>query len=417
MNALGRRMSGLELFLHHRGKKRYKSMTQFSERILNTPASFIREILKVIQQDDIISFAGGLPNPVSFPKEELKQSMERVIDQYGDEVFQYSSTEGYRPLREWVAKRYRDEYGMDVQAVDVLITTGSQQALDLMGKVLINPGDALAIEEPGYLGAIQAFTVFEPDFCPVPLLDDGMDLDRLEQILEERNVKLLYTVPNFQNPTGLTYSVEKRNALCSLLNRYSAYLIEDDPYGQLKFEGEALPYIGSFGLKKSVLFGTISKIITPGMRLGWICTKDKELMQHLVTAKQAADLHSNIFAQYAVYDYLMNHELNEHIGKIKALYKEQSDVMLQAMKDFFPNTVTYTMPKGGMFVWGSLPEGESSLELFDRAMKEKVAFVPGNPFYVNDEKPVPTFRLNYTNSEPEVIREGIRRLGRLMESY
>ena len=392
-------------------------MTQFSERILNTPASFIREILKVIQQDDIISFAGGLPNPVSFPKEELKQSMERVIDQYGDEVFQYSSTEGYRPLREWVAKRYRDEYGMDVQAVDVLITTGSQQALDLMGKVLINPGDALAIEEPGYLGAIQAFTVFEPDFCPVPLLDDGMDLDRLEQILEERNVKLLYTVPNFQNPTGLTYSVEKRNALCSLLNRYSAYLIEDDPYGQLKFEGEALPYIGSFGLKKSVLFGTISKIITPGMRLGWICTKDKELMQHLVTAKQAADLHSNIFAQYAVYDYLMNHELNEHIGKIKALYKEQSDVMLQAMKDFFPNTVTYTMPKGGMFVWGSLPEGESSLELFDRAMKEKVAFVPGNPFYVNDEKPVPTFRLNYTNSEPEVIREGIRRLGRLMESY
>ena len=392
-------------------------MTQFSERILNTPASFIREILKVIQQDDIISFAGGLPNPVSFPKEELKQSMERVIDQFGDEVFQYSSTEGYRPLREWVAKRYRDEYGMDVQADDVLITTGSQQALDLMGKVLINPGDALAIEEPGYLGAIQAFTVFEPHFCPVPLLDDGIDLDRLEQILEERNVKLLYTVPNFQNPTGLTYSVEKRKALCALLNRYSAYLIEDDPYGQLKFEGEVFPHIGSFGLKKSVLFGTISKIITPGMRLGWICTKDRELMQHLVTAKQAADLHSNIFAQYAVYDYLMNHELNEHIGKIKALYKEQSDAMLQAMKDFFPDTVTYTMPKGGMFVWGSLPEGESSLELFDRAMKEKVAFVPGNPFYVDDQKPVPTFRLNYTNSEPEVIREGIRRLGRLMESY
>ena len=387
-------------------------MTQFSERILNTPASFIREILKVIQQDDIISFAGGLPNPVSFPKEELKQSMERVIDQFGDEVFQYSSTEGYRPLREWVAERYRDEYGMDVQADDVLITTGSQQALEL-----INPGDALAIEEPGYLGAIQAFTVFEPHFCPVPLLDDGIDLDRLEQILEERNVKLLYTVPNFQNPTGLTYSVEKRKALCALLNRYSAYLIEDDPYGQLKFEGEVFPYIGSFGLKKSVLFGTISKIITPGMRLGWICTKDRELMQHLVTAKQAADLHSNIFAQYAVYDYLMNHELNEHIGKIKALYKEQSDAMLQAMKDFFPDTVTYTMPKGGMFVWGSLPEGESSLELFDRAMKEKVAFVPGNPFYVDDQKPVPTFRLNYTNSEPEVIREGIRRLGRLMESY
>lgn len=392
-------------------------MTQFSDRILETPASFIREILKVIQQDDIISFAGGLPNPVSFPKEALKQSMERVIDQYGDEVFQYSSTEGYKPLREWVAKRYRDEYQMDVTADDILVTTGSQQALDLMGKVLINPGDALAIEEPGYLGAIQAFTMFQPEFCPVPLLEDGLDLDKLEELLEKRNVKLLYTVPNFQNPTGLTYSVEKRKEMCSLLNRHSAYLIEDDPYGQLKFEGEVLPYIGSFGLKKSVLFGTISKIITPGMRLGWICTKDKELMSHLVTAKQAADLHSNIFAQYAVYDYLMNHELNEHIDKIKDLYKKQSDAMLQAMEKFFPESVSYTMPKGGMFVWASLPEGRSSLELFDRAMKEKVAFVPGNPFYVDDQKPVPTFRLNYTNSEPEVIREGIRRLGKLMEIY
>lgn len=392
-------------------------MTQFSDRILETPASFIREILKVIQQDDIISFAGGLPNPVSFPKEALKQSMERVIDQYGDEVFQYSSTEGYKPLREWVAKRYRDEYQMDVTAEDILITTGSQQALDLMGKVLINPGDALAIEEPGYLGAIQAFTMFQPEFCPVPLLEDGLDLDKLEELLEKRNVKLLYTVPNFQNPTGLTYSVEKRKKMCSLLNHYSAYLIEDDPYGQLKFEGEVLPYIGSFGLKQSVIFGTISKIITPGMRLGWICTKDKELMSHLVTAKQAADLHSNIFAQYAVYDYLMNHELNGHIDKIKDLYKKQSDAMLQAMEEFFPESVSYTMPKGGMFVWASLPEGESSLDLFDRAMKEKVAFVPGNPFYVDDQKPVPTFRLNYTNSEPEVIREGIRRLGKLMEIY
>lgn len=392
-------------------------MTQFSDRILETPASFIREILKVIQQDDIISFAGGLPNPVSFPKEALKQSMERVIDQYGDEVFQYSSTEGYKPLREWVAKRYRDEYQMDVTADDILITTGSQQALDLMGKVLINPGDVLAIEEPGYLGAIQAFTMFQPEFCPVPLLEDGLDLDKLEELLEKRNVKLLYTVPNFQNPTGLTYSVEKRKKMCSLLNHYSAYLIEDDPYGQLKFEGEVLPYIGSFGLKKSVIFGTISKIITPGMRLGWICTKDKELMSHLVTAKQAADLHSNIFAQYAVYDYLMNHELNGHIDKIKDLYKKQSDAMLQAMEEFFPESVSYTMPKGGMFVWASLPEGESSLDLFDRAMKEKVAFVPGNPFYVDDQKPVPTFRLNYTNSEPEVIREGIRRLGKLMEIY
>lgn len=387
----------------------------FSERILKTPASFIREILKVTENDEIISFAGGLPNPISFPKEQLRESMERIITEHGDKVFQYSSTEGYLPLRQWIAKQYKKTYRNDIEPEDILITTGSQQALDLMGKVLINQGDVLGIEEPGYLGAIQAFTMYEPDFAPIPLLEDGLDIEYLDKILKEKKMKLLYTVPNFQNPTGLTYSKQKRKELCEILKEHQTYLIEDDPYGKLRFQGESYPYIGSFGLERSVLFGTISKTITPGMRLGWICTKNKELMRHLVTAKQASDLHSNIFTQYMVYDYLTNYDLEKHIQKIKSLYLEQSTAMQKAMKEYFPENVSYTKPKGGMFVWASLPEGKSSLELFHKAIQRKVVFVPGNPFYVDDSKMVPAFRLNYTNMKPPMIRKGIQILGETMK--
>lgn len=388
---------------------------KFSERILKTPASFIREILKVTENDEIISFAGGLPNPIAFPKEQLRESMERIITEHGDKVFQYSSTEGYLLLRQWIANQYQETYRNDIEPEDILITTGSQQALDLMGKVLINPGDVLGIEEPGYLGAIQAFTMYEPNFAPIPLLEDGLDVEYLDKILEKKKMKLLYTVPNFQNPTGLTYSRQKRKELCEILKKHQTYLIEDDPYGKLRFQGESYPYIGSFGLEHSVLFGTISKIITPGMRLGWICTKDKELMRHLVTAKQAADLHSNIFAQYMVYDYLVNYDLEKHVQKIKDLYLEQSTAIKKSMEEYFPKNVIYTKPKGGMFIWGSLPEGKSSLELFHKAIQRNVAFVPGNPFYVDDQKRVGTFRLNYTNMEPEMIRKGIRILGETMK--
>lgn len=386
----------------------------FSERILKTPASFTREILKVTQRPEVISFAGGLPNPISFPQEALNKSMDRIVKEHGSAVFQYSSTEGYLPLREWIAENYKSKGLTDVTAEDILITTGSQQALDLIAKSLINRGDALAIEEPGYLGAIQAFTVYEPDFKPIPLLEDGIDIVELEKVLSENNVKFLYTVPNFQNPTGLTYSVEKRKALCDLINRYNTYLIEDDPYGELRFKGESLPYTAAFGVKNSIILGTISKTITPGMRLGWICTRDKELMEHLITAKQAGDLHSNIFAQYLIYDYVTNNVLDEHIQKIKELYREQSSVMIDAMKEYFPSGVKYTEPEGGMFIWVELPKGQSSLELFDKAMEKNVAFVPGNPFYTDDSKPVPTMRLNYTNSDADTIREGIKRLADVM---
>jgi len=385
----------------------------FSEGIRNTPASFIREILKTTEHNDIISFAGGLPNPVSFPMKELNESTNRVITNYESKVFQYSTTEGYEPLREYIANRYKEKYNLDYTKDDILITTGSQQALDLLGKVLINKGDSIAIEKPGYLGAIQSCSLYQPDFKEIDLDEDGLNTEILEEVLHSNQVKFLYTVPNFQNPTGITYSREKREKICKIMENYNTFLIEDDPYGDLRFDGEDLSYIGANKLPNSVLLGSISKIITPGFRLGWICTKNKELMNYLVIAKQASDLHSNIFAQYVIYDYLANNDLKQHIAKIKDLYKTQSTAMLTAIREYFPKDVKCTTPQGGMFMWATLPNGQSALDLFQKASKKKVAFVPGDPFYTSLTN-VPTLRLNYTNSDPDTIREGIKRMSEVM---
>ena len=386
---------------------------RYSDRILSTPSSFIRDILKVTQDPSVISFAGGLPNPISFPEEALKESACRIIDNEGGKVFQYSTTEGHLPLRQFVADKYNKNFGLNITPEDVLITTGSQQALDLIAKTLLNKGDRVIIEEPGYLGAIQAFCMFEPEFLPVTLEDDGLDLKKLEETLKKERVKFAYVVPNFQNPTGLTYSKERREAVCALFDRYDTVLVEDDPYGELRFKGEKLPYIGAGRLPHSVLLGTFSKTVTPGMRLGFIITQDKELMNHLVTAKQSSDLHTNIFSQYMIADYLAHNEYQKHVDKIIALYKGQAEAMLAAMKEYFPAHVKYTEPEGGMFIWVTLPEGQSALDLFHKAMEKKVAFVPGDPFYAGKTN-VNTFRLNYTNSTPETIREGIKRLAEVL---
>lgn len=385
----------------------------FSDRIIKTKPSFVREILKVTEQKDVISFAGGLPNPISFPKKALEESSIRIIENYGDKVFQYSTTEGYKPLRQYIADRYKKRFNLDVDADDILITTGSQQGLDLMGKVLLNKGDKVAIEKPGYLGAIQSFSLYEPKFCPITLDSDGINLEELENTLKNNDVKILYTVPNFQNPTGLTYSMEKRKAMRDILKKYNTFLIEDDPYGELRFSGENLPYIGADYLENSVLFGSFSKTVTPGMRIGYLCTKNKELRKHLVTAKQSSDLHTNIFSQYMIYDYLVNNDYEEHIAKIKALYKEQATCMINAMEKYFPSYVSFTKPEGGMFMWATLTNNESSLDVFNKAMEKKVAFVPGDPFYVDVENSN-TFRLNYTNSDDTTIEEGIKRLGSVL---
>ena len=384
-----------------------------SDRIKATPASFIRSILKVAADPAVISFAGGLPNPQAFPSEELLASMERVVKTHGDQAFQYSLTAGLPQLRHTVAERYRTRFGLDVTDDDILITTGSQQALDLLGKVLLNKGDHVVVEKPSYLGAIQAFSQYEPTFTPVELTNEGIDVSQLAQALRA-NPKLIYTIPDFQNPTGLTYTAARREEVFEALRNRDVVLVEDDPYGDLRFEGERLPYIGAGRLPHSVVLGTFSKTVTPGMRVGYLLCPDRELLRHLSVAKEASDLHTNVFAQFVIEDYLMHNDYEAHIARIRALYQTQAQAMMDAIDRHFPRSVRYTRPEGGMFLWTELPQGLSSRKLFDRALDRGVAFVPGDPFYT-DGRAACTMRLNYTNANPPTIEEGIKRLGAAIE--
>lgn len=385
----------------------------FSTRILSTPSSFIREILKVTQKPEIISFAGGLPNPVSFPQEELKVSMNRIAEKFGDKIYQYSTTMGLDSLREFIVERYKKLWSMDIDINNVIITTGSQQALDLMGKVFLNENDKVLVEKPSYLGLLQAFCLYKANFIQTKLNDDGLDIDELKNTIKTHKPKLAYLIPNFQNPTGLTYSAQNRKEVFEVIKDEDLILIQDDPYGELRFEqSERLPYIGLNQSDKNIYLGSFSKIVTPGMRLGYIIA-NKEIIRMIETAKQASDLHSNIFGQYLIADYLQNNDLDKHIEKIKKLYKTQSSAMVEAMKTYFPKNIKFTIPKGGMFSWATLEQGKSSVDLFNCAIKKNVAFVPGDPFYVK-EKNVNTLRLNYTNADCATIKEGIKRLSEAM---
>lgn len=387
--------------------------TLLSEGIKATPPSFVRSILKTASEPGVISFAGGLPNPVSFPQEELLTSMERIVKTYGSTVFQYSITAGLPELRQYIADRYHRIFGLNLSIDNIIITTGSQQALDLIGKVLLDKGDGVIVEKPTYLAAIQAFSMQQPTFYPVTLTEEGMNPEELEDALQNP-VKFIYTIPNFQNPTGLTYSAGNRERIYDILKKYEVVFMEDDPYGELRFEGERLPYIGAGKLPNSILLGTFSKTIAPGMRIGFLISENKELLKHISVAKEASDLHTNIFAQYLIWDYLKNNDLDMHIAKITELYKKQAHTMTDAINRYFPPTVKYTQPHGGMFLWVTLPEGVSAMSLFPKALEKKVAFVPGDPFYT-DIRNSNTMRLNYTNADSETITEGIRRLGDLLK--
>lgn len=386
----------------------------FSERIKKTPSSFIRNILKVTQNSEIISFAGGLPNPISFPQEELKISMNRITEQFGSKIYQYSTTTGLDSLREFIVQRYKKLWNMDIDVDNVIITTGSQQALDLIGKVFINEGEKVMVEKPSYLGLLQAFCTYEAEFVQTKLNDDGLDIEDLKNTLKTHKPKLAYLIPNFQNPTGLTYTAENRQKVFEAIKDEDMILIQDDPYGELRFENTPrIPYIGLNQTEKNIYLGSFSKIVTPGMRLGYIIAS-KEIIKMVETAKQAADLHSNIFGQYLISDYLWNNDLDKHIEKIKTLYKSQATAMVEAMQKYFPSNVKFTIPKGGMFTWVTLEEGKDVLTLFDKAIAQKVAFVPGHPFYVNPQN-VNTLRLNYTNADAQTIDIGIKRLAEALK--
>ena len=386
--------------------------TAFAARMRHVKKSFIREILKVTEDPSFISFAGGLPNPASFPVEAVNLAAQAVLAEDGANALQYSTTEGFLPLREFICARYAKRFGMKISPEEILITNGSQQGLDLIGKVFLNEGDGVLLEAPGYLGAIQALSLYQPRFCTVPLREEGVDLPALRNALEQSAPKLFYTVPNFQNPSGLTYTKENREGVAALIRRHPTILIEDDRYGELRFTGGEMPSMRQFLNGQSILLGSFSKIVAPAMRLGWICAKP-EIMEKLVVAKQACDLHTNTFAQRVVARYLADNDLDAHIAAIRQMYKERSDCMADAIARYFPPEVRCTRPQGGMFMWAELPEGLSSLELFTHASAMRVAFVPGAPFYV-DRADASTLRLNYTNSDEAAIVEGIRRLGSAM---
>lgn len=386
----------------------------FAERMGKTPRSFIRETLKVTECPDIISFAGGLPNPTVFPVRELAEVAKDVISDEGAAALQYATTEGYLPLREWVADRYAHRYGLSVSPDEILITHGSQQCLDLCGKVFIDKGTPVAIEEPGYLGAIQAFSLYEADFVPIKLEYDGPVLDDVRASMEKK-CRFFYGVPNSQNPSGVTWSERKRREVAGIIGSSESMFIEDDAYGEIRFAGDIPTPVKKYIPDQVVMNGSFSKIITPGMRMGWVCAP-KEVMTQLVTAKQATDLHSSILAQRIISRYLSEYPIDSYIRKITETYQKQCECMLNAIKQEFPDSVSYTIPDGGMFIWVTLPDGCSSLEVFNKALEKKVAVLPGIPFYTHGGGEN-TMRLNFSNSSFDQIEEGIRRLSEVLKSF
>lgn len=385
-----------------------------SDSVKALPTSFVGDILKAASDPNIISFAGGLPHPLSFPQDALLESMQRIVTTYKDKVFQYSATPGILELRQFIADRYNSKYNLGVTPDDILITTGSQQALDLIGKALTNKGDGVIIEKPTYMAAIQIFSQYQPKFFSIDLEDDGINLDQLKEALKE-GIKYIYLIPNFQNPTGLTYSKEKRDAVYELIKGTDVVLVEDDPYGEIRYEGEPAPYIGAGRHENSIVLGTFSKTATPGMRIGFIICKNKELMAALTEVKELADLHTNVFSQYLIYDYVTHNDYDAHIETIKQMYKKNAYTMIDAMEKYFPEEVKFTKPIGGMFLWVTFPEHIKALDLAPKAIERGLIFVPGDAFYVDIPGGANTARLNYTNATEEKIYEGIKALGDLIK--
>jgi 2-aminoadipate transaminase len=395
--------------------------SRYAQRTKGIKSSAIRELLKFTQRPEVISFAGGLPASEVFPSERFRDACCKVLETQPHLALQYGATEGYEPLREMIA-RHIARYGIKAKSENVLITSGSQQALDLIGKLLINPGDRVLVEAPTYLGALQAFNVYGADYVSVPSDDDGLRSDLLENPLRS-GPKFMYVLPNFQNPGGTTLSEGRRHELVLLADKYGIPIIEDDPYGQLRYEGEHLtPLVvldrenlsrdNGYSIGNVIYLSTFSKTLAPGPRLGWIVAPP-EVIAKLVQLKQGADLHSSTFVQMVAYEVARDNFLDEHVKLIRRVYRERRDVMFEALTQYFPPEVTWTRPKGGLFLWVTLPEGMDAQKLFEVAVRENVAFVPGDCFYApngHQEEGRRHMRLNFSAAPPEQIREGIRRL-------
>ncbi len=403
-------------------KSRYAQRTQRMGR------SIIRELLKFTQQPDIISFAGGLPAPELFPLEQCEAAACRLLHEHGAAALQYGPTEGYLPLRRFICERM-SRYGIKAEPSNILITSGSQQALDLVGKMLINPGDRVLVEEPTYLGALQAWNAYQADYVSVPQDDNGLRTELLEGALRV-GPKFMYILPNFQNPGGTTLSLERRLDLVRLANKYGIPLLEDDPYGALRFEGEHLPPLvaldadyqtgaapnGHGYMEGNVIYlGTFSKTLAPGLRLGWVVAP-VEVVDQLVMMKQGTDLQTSSFDQMLAYEMVKDGFMDEHIRTIRRVYRERRDVMLAALERYFPEGCSWTRPEGGLFLWARVPEWIDTGDLMAEAVQAKVAYVPGFAFYPDPAHGRNTMRLNFSNAEPVQMEEGLRRLGNLLKA-
>lgn len=385
---------------------------KFAARMDRMKASEIRELLKLTARPDIISFAGGLPAPELFPVKEIAQVSHELVLEEGKKLLQYAATEGRPSLRAKIARRMTEKYGTPTEADDILITTGSQQCLDFAGKLFLDPGDVVLCESPSYLGALNAFNAYEPVFKEVPTDEFGMIPEELDKILASTaNCKFIYVIPEFQNPTGISWSVERRRQFMEVVNKYEIPVFEDNPYGELRYTGTSNPTLRSMDTKGLVSFlGTFSKIFCPGLRLGWIAGPH-EIVEKFVMIKQSADLHTSNFDQGVADAYMDRYDLDAHVADIVKLYGHRRDLILKTMEEEFPQGVAFTRPEGGLFLWVTLPEGVSSLAVFKKCIEQKVAAVVGDAFYPN-EKTDRSLRVNYSNMPDDLIVEGVKRMAK-----
>lgn len=385
---------------------------KFAPHVLKLETSIIREILKVSSQPGVISFAGGLPAPEMFPLKDLQRIAGEVIEKYGDVAVQYSLSRGIPQLRELLAKR-ATERGTPSKLENILITSGSQQGIELLARAFIDPGDYILTENPTYLGALQAFNYYRAKYVTVPMDKDGMIIEEVEAKIKEHRPKLIYSVSNFQNPTGVTLSEERRKQLVHLAAEYDIPVVDDNPYSDIRFAGSRLPTLKSFGGDEVIALRTVSKTIAPGLRIGWMNGPDC-VIQQFEKVKQCTDLHTSTFNQFMVYEFIAQGLAEPHLERIKADYLAKRNVMIKTMEETFPEGVKWTRPQGGLFLWVELPEHMSARALFDKAIALKVAYVPGGPFFPNGGGEN-TLRLNFSNCTHDTIVEGIGRLGKLFK--
>lgn len=385
---------------------------RFSDRMARVPESFLDELFRVSAVPGVISFAGGLPGSAHIDLEGIRDAARAVFAGEGRMALQYSTTDGYLPLREFIADRYRRRLGLPAMPDEIQIVNGSQQCLDLVAKIFLDPGDAVGMERPGYLGAIEAFSLYEPVFHAVPLAGDGPDLDVLARVVREHAPKFFYGIPNSQNPSGQTYSEEKRRGVAEIFEGTETIFYEDDAFGDLFFDGKPRPPVKRYLPDQGIMSGSFSKIVAPGMRIGWIYAPEP-ILQEFNVAKQAADLHSNFLCQVILHRYLSTHDLDAHVTRVSAIYGRQCRLMCDLLDDLMPPGAGHTTPEGGMFLTATLPGGVSSMDVFREGVREGVAVLPGVPFYV-DGGGEDVIRLNFSAVGEEEIEEGVRRLARVV---